>query len=299
MRLFSVLAAAALAAPLATAAACPPGDGVAVFPKCPPDGVTALVPRAPASKAGSPEAKRLTTVAVPTLRPGQRLSGTLATGDMTLSDDTFADLYRIAGTAGQRYVITLRSDDFDAYLSLGTTPSETDPDAFEVSDSDDDGAGGTDAQITFTMPGDGTVYVRANSLSEAETGAYTIEMAEAAPVRQPTVAAIRVGQSVDGRLDDGDGQLDDDSYLDLYTFTARAGQTYEITMTSEDFDAYLSLGSGTGDAYAEIEANDDGPDMGTHAQITFTAATSGPHTIRANSLGNGETGTYRLRLVQK
>lgn len=299
MRLFSALV-AALVVPVATA--CPPGDGVSVVSKCPPDGMTTLSLRTPASsgsKAGGPEAKRLTP-AVPTLRAGQRLSGTLASGDLTLSDDSYADLYRIVGTPGQRYSIALRSDDFDAYVSVGTATSETDPEAFDVIDSDDDDGGGTDALVTFTMPADGALYVRANSLGEGETGAYTIEMAEAAPLRAPSVASIRVGQSLDGRLDESDGQLADDSYVDVYTFTARAGQTYEITMTSSDFDAYLSVGSGTGDGYQEIDANDDGEgdDDGTNARITLTATTSGVHSIRANSLGNGETGAYTLRLVQ-
>ena len=305
MRLLSLLAVAAFAVPVSSASACPPGDPLEAPIKCPPDAPTTLTALSPTGGSKTSEVgKTLLRLAVPTIRAGQRISGSLTTSDMAMEDGSYADLYRVVGAAGQRYTLTLRSTDFDAFLSVGTTTDEADPEAFDTFDADDDNGGGesgTDALVTFTFPDDGTVYVRANSLNEGETGAYTLEMADAAALQAPTVAPIRAGQTVNGRLDDGDGQLLDDSYVDIYTFTARAGQTYEITMTSDDFDAYLSVGSGEGDAYEEIDSNDDGAgeDDGTNARLTFTAATSGVHSIRANSLGNGEIGAYTLRLVQR
>lgn len=264
------------------------------FLLAPADGSAATLGRLVVAKAP--------VVAVPTLRAGESLRGSLSTSDATLEDDSHADLYRLVGTPGTRYTVTLRSEDFDAYLAVGTTAAESDVSSLDVMSSNDDGAGGTDARVTFTMPeGGDPVYARANSLGEGETGAYTVSMEEAPPLRAPSTAPIRVGQSVEGRLDEGDGQLPDESFADDYTFAARAGQTYEVVMTSDDFDAFLMVGTGTGDAFESTESNDDGDGEsdGTNARLVFTAERSGPMTIRANSLGNGEVGAYTLRLVQK
>ena len=302
-RLPALLALATLGAPLATAhpALCPPSADDLAPVKCPTE--VPLPPLTPVAKASADRAGIGAKIALdpPTLRAGQEVQGTLAATDMTLADSSYADLYRVVGTAGQRYAVTLASDDFDAYLTVGTAANWADVESFETFASDDDGAGGTNARVVFTMAAEGTVYVRANSLGQGETGAYTLAMADAPPVRAPSVAAIRAGQSVEGRLDEGDGQLEDESFADDYTFTARAGQTYEITMTSDDFDAYLSVGTGTGADFEGADSNDDGEadGDGTNARLVFTATASGPMTIRANSLGNGEVGAYTLRLVQK
>ncbi len=53
------------------------------------------------------------------LRPGSEARGELKSGDLRLDDNTYADLWRFSGTSGQRVRITMRSDAFDAYLSVG------------------------------------------------------------------------------------------------------------------------------------------------------------------------------------
>jgi hypothetical protein len=104
---------------------------------------------------------------------GQNVSGTLQDGDRVLEDDgTYYDAYVFEGRSGDRVVITMRSSDFDAYLSLRSSGGE-------VLESNDDIEGGstTDAQINYTLSRNGRYTIYANSLNEGETGRYTLSLA--------------------------------------------------------------------------------------------------------------------------
>ncbi len=115
------------------------------------------------------------------IRLGQTVQGELSATDPRAGDDSHYDMYVFRGTAGQSLVITMRSEAFDAYLSAGGMADGE----FEESDSDDDGAGGTDARLEVTVPASGVLMIRANSLSEGETGAYTLLVEAAAAAARP------------------------------------------------------------------------------------------------------------------
>ncbi len=105
---------------------------------------------------------------------GQTVTGTLSTGDCTLSDGSFADLYRFSATAGQQIAVSLTATQFDAFLYL-IAPSGNQL-AF-----DDDGGGGTNARIppgsgVITLPATGNYTIYANSFSAGETGSYTLTL---------------------------------------------------------------------------------------------------------------------------
>ena len=78
---------------------------------------------------------------------GQTLDGRLAASDPTLADGSHYHLYEYRGSAGDRLQITMRSGDFDTYLSGGPLQSGD----VTAEDSDDDGAGGTDSRLTVTV----------------------------------------------------------------------------------------------------------------------------------------------------
>jgi Bacterial Ig-like domain (group 2)/Bacterial pre-peptidase C-terminal domain len=96
---------------------------------------------------------------------GATVNGTLAQGDCAFDDGTRVDLYRFTLATQRQVTITLRSTAFDAYLVLFDATGA-------AVDEDDDGAGGTDARITATLPA-GTYTIGANSYEPA-TGAYTL-----------------------------------------------------------------------------------------------------------------------------
>lgn len=69
-------------------------------------------------------------------------------------------------TAGQRVIIDLMSDDFDAYLYV-TGPGMDSPEL------DDDGGDGLNSQLVFTAPASGTFLVAASAFFSGE-GSYTL-----------------------------------------------------------------------------------------------------------------------------
>jgi hypothetical protein len=228
-----------------------------------------------------------------TVSLGQTVRGRIEASDPKLADGSHYDIWNYRGRAGERITITLRSSDFDAYLAFGKIAGGECSDDCET---DDDGAGGTDSRVTATIGAGGVYQIRANTLSEGETGAYTLEV-QAAPPAAPVRSSgnIAVGQTVRGTLDSRDPQADDDSYFDLWTFRGTPGQRITITLRSSDFDAYLGWGRMDGGDWEEMASDDDGAG-GTDARLEVTVGGAGVHTIRANTLGGGETGAYTLEV---
>lgn len=234
----------------------------------------------------------LPAAAQSTIRPGDSAQGSLSSSDPSLDDGSHYDCFNLQARAGERIAITLRSNDFDAYLSVLEGANCTNAVAVET---DDDSAGGTDSRVQMTL-GSGRYSIRANSLNEGETGRYTLAVETLAAVS--TAEAIYLGRASTQRFGDltrDDAVAGDDSLYDCYAFDVRAGQTAGIGMTSQDFDAYLSLHEG-GACDSEISSDDDSLGDGTDAYIEHTFDRGGRYSIRANSLMSGETGRYGLVL---
>ena len=228
------------------------------------------------------------------IQAGQTVQGSLASGDAVLdTDGSYYDLFLYSGAPGETVEIVLRSADFDAYLVGGSTESE----AFALQDTDDDGAGGTDAQLSVTLGPAGTYFFLANSYESDQSGAYSVSVRSlggGTPVAGPRGAQpIRAGQVVQGRLEEADDALPDGSYFDLYTYQGAPGETLTITLASGDFDAYLSGGRIENGTLVPEHSDDDGAG-GTDARMTVTLGFSGTYGIRANSLSAGQTGGYVL-----
>jgi hypothetical protein len=228
------------------------------------------------------------------IRVGQTLNGQITASDPTLDDDSHFDLFSYRGQAGERVTFTLRSSDFDAVLAVGRMNGGE----MEVLESDDDGAGGTDARVTVAFPAAGMYVIRANTLSAGETGAYTLTAAAAgeAPRIVPT-GTIRAGQTVRGTLDASDPQADDSSYFDTWTYVGAAGQPVTITLRSSDFDAFLGWGRLAAGDWTSLESDDDGGG-GTDSRLEVTPDGRGGYSIRVNTLGAGETGSYTLTVTE-
>ncbi|HUR92432.1 MAG TPA: caspase family protein [Gemmatimonadaceae bacterium] len=119
---------------------------------------------------------------------GTRATGTLEAGDPTLPDSSHYDQWTYDGRAGEKIRVTMESEAFDAYLIVARQNGER----VENLAQDDDGAGGTNARISFELPGDGTFLVIANSFGKGAEGAYTllVERDGAATTTQQRPAAI-------------------------------------------------------------------------------------------------------------
>lgn len=241
--------------------------------------------------AGTAQAQR--QAAQRQIRPGQTINATLTESDPKTTERGRFHVYTFTARSGQTLVATMRSKDFDTYLTVGRVVSGI-TDAMKT---DDDRGGGTDSRIRFVVPQDGSYLLVAQALSEDGRGAYTLQLEDAPAPATATARPIRVGQTLTGALAATDAVEDDDSYYDTYTITARKGQRLQIDMTSE-FDAFLNFGKMDGTEFTSIRTDDDGGG-GTNARLRITIPDDGEYVIHANSVGPGVTGTYSVAVTER
>ncbi|HEV2146544.1 MAG TPA: hypothetical protein VGR37_03930 [Longimicrobiaceae bacterium] len=239
------------------------------------------------------------------IRVGQTVSGSLDRTDPRLDDQSYYDLWSFQGRAGQAVSATLRSSAFDAFLVLGRTDGES----FEEIASDDDGAGGSDARVSTTLPASGTYVLRANSLQGSKTGAYTLQLAEgpasgagaaarsttpssAGSTVHPQARPIRAGQTVRAALTDGDPVTFDNTHYQDWIYSGKRGERLVITLRSAAFDSYLQFGRRAGGRFEYIGAQDDGAG-GNDSLMAIALPEDGDYVLRVNTLHAG-TGAYSL-----
>ncbi|HEV7229466.1 pre-peptidase C-terminal domain-containing protein [Brevundimonas sp.] len=223
------------------------------------------------------------------IAPGDSLSGSLGDGDATLRSGEYMRAYTLAGRAGDRLDVRMRSSGFDPYVFL------TGPGEFSAANDDDEsGEDGTNSRLIVTLPADGEYQLVATSFEPGETGDFILAVdragEEAAPTgASTTLAAFEDGVVRQGSLSLGDDTLDDGQFVDMYQFTGRRGTRIALTAESAAFDTNLFL-LGPGDV---SENNDDGPD-GTNSRIDFVLPQDGTYDVAVSSYDGGETGPYRL-----
>ncbi|HEX2208880.1 MAG TPA: PPC domain-containing protein [Longimicrobium sp.] len=222
---------------------------------------------------------------------GQAVTGELARGDRK-EESSYVDTWTYMGRAGETLVITLRSEDFDAFLKAG----EYEAGECRELEHNDNGGGGRDARMTVELPGDGAYHIHVSSVDQGDTGTYTLLVERAAERPASPPMPIAPGETLDGRLTESDGREGDGSYFDAWTFRGRAGETFVITLSSQDFDAFLRFGRMAGDEFESMETDDDGAHEGTDSRLTVTLAHDGEYVIRAGTYDADETGAYTLRL---
>lgn len=130
---------------------------------------------APAPTAGRSAMSPSAVLAMPvdparSIRVGTPVTGTLGPDSRTLSDNSPFDAWYLEGRAGERVIITLRSSDFDAYVHIGRHGEQ------RLLANDDDSGGNTDAQLSFTLPANGTYVILANTFAAGASGRYRLEV---------------------------------------------------------------------------------------------------------------------------
>lgn len=226
---------------------------------------------------------------------GRTITDRLNSSNEVLSDGSYAQRYRIQLTQNQVVQITLQGDDFDAYLMLQD-------DTGAVVAQDDDSAGGTDARIDFTAPKTGAYTVIVNSLGREQEGEFALFVesirggSTATAAQTATRRPISIGQTLNGTFSAASPTLDDGSHYADYILAGTPNQTVEIHLESDEFDAYLQFGVLTNGQFESITSDDDGG-SGTNSRIRHRFTDSRTYVIRANTLEEGETGAFRLRVV--
>ena len=214
-----------------------------------------------------------------TLPPAQIISiGESVAGRLSGTAQGKADhRYQLAGSAGERVVIDLKSYDFDAYLELQTEDGE-------VLSDDDGGDQGTNSRLNYSFDQAGTVIITAAGLSSDDTGQYTLSV---------HALSNEIAASYEGRLEAGDPRGHDGTRFDRYEFEAVAGETLTIELSSDAFDTVLYVSNPDGTNLVE---QDDGP-QGTDSMAVVTTVESGTHVIYVASFDD-DTGRYELTIYR-
>jgi S1-C subfamily serine protease len=239
---------------------------------------------------------------LPRITLGQTISGRLTSTDATLPDGSYADAFVYQGRAGERITVTLRSSDFDAFAVVD------EPDG-PLRESDDDGAGDLDSELTVTLPRAGTYFIVANSVASGATGAYTLSLrgggqGVAGSGAQPGTGGrtstgaefdlgratpIRVGQSVSGTLSITDTRRGDGSYADSYVYDGRAGERITVAMRADGFRPWIVVDEPNG----PFRQHGSGDGRG---RLTVTLPRTTRYVILANAVDAGAVGSYTLAL---
>ena len=96
-----------------------------------------------------------------------------------------------------------------------------------------------------------------------------------------------------GTLESTDDTLLDGSFYDLYVFQGDGGRHISLSLSSQEFDAFLWLY----DSARQVVTTDDDGGGGTDARIELTLPETGLYYVLANAYEAGETGEYTLTLT--
>ena len=230
-----------------------------------------------------------------TVALGQEQSGSLTDSDVLSADGRRVQVWTLGTSQGEELQVDLRSDDFDAFLYVvGPGLNE--------GLRDDDGGSGLNSRLCFVPEQPGEYRAVASSL-DAGTGAFTITAAatngscggavgtsEIDDLTQFPLEgrSIAVGDEMTGGLTDRDATFLG-SPTQAWAAQGRAGTPFSVDLTSDDFDAFLTV---LGPGLDEYVTDDDGAGR-CDSRISLTFPESGEYRVIVSTLGVG-TGAYRL-----
>jgi hypothetical protein len=224
------------------------------------------------------------------ITPGQTVTGTLEDGDRQMEDGAYYDAYTIRGRPGDRVVVRMTSGDFDTYLHWGYEDDDGD---WVDEEENDDAGDGTDSRLVVRLDDEGEYELRAAGFDEDEEGTYELRVS-AAGVARPV--PIRVGQTIEGELADGDAE-GEDGYEDHYVIRGRPGTEATIDVESDDFDTYVLFGAWR-DGELEDEDEDDDGGQETNSQLVVEFEDATEHRIVVRAFDGEGGGSYTLRVTE-
>ena len=104
----------------------------------------------------------------------QTLTATLKEGDEVLPNNSYFHLYTFKGRAGEKMVIEMDSEQIDPSLRLILLTKPEKPTLLEQND--DISPTNFNAQLSATLPEDGTYLIMAHTFEPGESGEYTLKI---------------------------------------------------------------------------------------------------------------------------
>jgi hypothetical protein len=253
---------------------------------------------------------RSRSAAPATIGFGQTVEGEIAAPSGACpSPDPRVRSYNFTISEPTRIEVTMRADDFDTLVQIGKMEGCT----YTELGANDDGSGEEDelnSRLVASLRDPGTYVVRATSYQQEAVGKYSLTLNRLPPPpAAPAPIALTLGQSVEGTLGATDAMIEnsgaEESIIEssrpyrLYSLTGRAGEEYEITMSSDEFDSFIEIGSMTPLGYSVAMSNDDGggEDDGLNSRMRVKFKTDGTMIVRASPLSS-DAGSYKLMVVR-
>ena len=141
-------------------------------------------------------------------------------------------------------------------------------------------------RLDYTATNSGSFKVEVSSFAPGGSGTYVLHLAQF-PEAFIVPAGDEGGPMTNGGNYAGTITLGD---LDLWSFTATAGDNIVLRLGTTSFDGDLSLYGPNGALLTTAVS-------GTDAELDFTATNSGTFTALVRSFSSGGTGTYVLHLA--
>lgn len=212
--------------------------------------------------------------------PTERWHGALSSGDTTISSGEFIDGYVVQGSAGERWVVDLRSSEFDPFLIVRA------PDMTQ--EENDDWEGARDRSLLdITLDQTGEYGLAVTTYQAGEMGSYDLTLRRIGADEAVVEGALQHS----GTLADGDESLSGGEWFDSYTFQGLPGQTVHVDLQGE-FDTYVGV-IGPGGFSQE---NDDYETSG-HSLVEGVLSEAGEYTVIVTSYEAGQGGRYTLNIT--
>src|SRR5688572_18155577 len=208
---------------------------------------------------------------------GQTLSGTLSAADCRLADQTVLQAFRVSLNSTTTLEIQMVSSVVDPYLFVlnaqGTVLAE-----------DDDGGAGVNARVLRSFPA-GEYIILANTFDANSYGAFQLTVGPA-PLPCVTARVATLSNSLAGALGPSSScRMNDDRYVDYYSFSVNSTSTVRFDLTSSAIDPYLIVFDATGKAVAQDDDAGIGSNSRIEVQLTpgqyFAVATGRPNQVGA------------------
>ncbi|WP_292038973.1 MULTISPECIES: PPC domain-containing protein [unclassified Brevundimonas] len=216
---------------------------------------------------------------------GRTVNGRLGSRSAEDDEGNSFDLYRLRLDRGDRVAIRLKSDDFDPYLSVGQSRNGV----YQELASNDDGED-LNSYLVFTAPESGEFDIRARSLAGSAEGRYAVSVENGPP--RPVSLPLAIGEPVAGRIDDKSPQNMSGGRSVYYSLNVRAGESYEVALTSDDFDTYLEVF----DPHDKSIAADDDSGGDLNSRLQLHPEEDAVYTIEARPLSSGITGDFEIKV---
>ncbi len=136
-----------------------------------------------------------------------------------------------------------------------------------------------------------------NEPVDSEEEAVEVEDSEEDSERVAVNSDSRLFEQIErGALESGDRTIPEDgSFYDFYPIEGKKGESYTISLESEEFDAFVALVDSNGNT---IKENDDISEENSNSQIQVTLPEDGTYNVIVNTYDEEGTGQYVLTVTQ-